>query len=123
MSGRARRALTAAAVVVLMWGCSHAPRVERSRTRAIYGAAHGLLLKYPAVATIDSSAWPESVRELEPVAVRSREEGLYIVTWSHFVEENGVFVPRHWDRFSPKRGSDPEYRLIANAVFSYRIRG
>jgi hypothetical protein len=71
---------------------------------------------------LPSEEWPEQIRIIDPQSVRIRPEGLYIVTSAWFVEEAGLFVPRH-PAFSPVAGSDPEYRRLHGRVFSYRIRG
>jgi hypothetical protein len=108
---------------ILTWGCSEAPRIDPSQTRTIFADAHTLLEKYPSPAAVEATFWPESVRALRPEAVRTGEEGLYIVTWSRGVEETGVFVPRDPRGFSPQQGADPEYTVVANDVFVYRVRG
>jgi hypothetical protein len=108
---------------MLIIGCSEPPKVDAAQTRAIFEDARSLLDTYRSTSTIEPTYWPRSVQALEPEAVRASEEGLYVVTWSRFAEERGVFVPRDAATFSPKEGSDPEYRLIANSVFVYRIRG
>ena len=118
-----RRALLLVAVLAPVSGCSEAPRVDPTQTQAIFEDARSLLETYGSRASIEPASWPQSLRMLEPESVRSNEEGLYVVTWSRSVEERGVFVPRDVASFSPQQGSDPEYSLVANAVFVYRIRG
>jgi hypothetical protein len=117
------RAWPLVAVLFSISGCSEPPRVDPAQTRAIFEEARALLETYRSNSEIEPVSWPPSLRALEPESVRSREEGLYVVTWSRSVEERGVFVPRDAATFSPKQGADPEYRLVSNAVFVYRIRG
>jgi hypothetical protein len=117
-------ALLAIAMFVLVSGCSEAPRVDPTQTQLIFEDARSLLETHgSSAATIEPAAWPQSLRALEPESVRSNEEGLYVVTWSRSVEERGIFVPRDAATFSPQPGADPEYSLVSNAVFVYRIRG
>jgi hypothetical protein len=111
------------ATLVSISGCSEPPRIDPAQARAIFEDARSLLETHRSNSEIEAASWPPSLRALEPESVRSREEGLYVVTWSRSVEERGVFVPRDAATFSPKRGADPEYRLVSNAVFVYRIRG
>jgi hypothetical protein len=118
-----RRGLLLVAALVSIVGCSEPPRVDPAQTRAIFEDARSLLETYRSNSEIELASWPPSLRALEPESVRSTEEGLYVVTWSRSVEERGVFVPRDAATFSPEQGTDPEYRLISNAVFVYRIRG
>jgi hypothetical protein len=117
------RAWPLVAVLFSISGCSEPPRVDPAQTRAIFEEARALLETYRSNSEIEPVSWPPSLRALEPESVRSREEGLYVVTWSRSVEEHGIFVPRNAATFFPKQGADPEYRLVSNAVFVYRIRG
>lgn len=118
-----RHTLLLVAALFLTSGCSEAPRVDPSETGAIFDAAQALLDVNPSKSTIDPAAWPESLRALTPEAVRSDQLGLYVVTSSRWVEERGIFVPRDATRFSPQQGTDPEYTLVSNAVYLYRVRG
>ena len=118
-----RNALILAAVMLLAGGCSEPPHVDPSGTRALFEAAQALLDVNPSTSTIDPAAWPQSLRALAPEAVRSDALGLYVVTSSRWVEESGIFVPRDAARFSPQPGTDPEYTLVSNYVYLYRIRG
>jgi hypothetical protein len=111
------------AALVLASGCSDAPRVHPSETSAIFDAAQALLDVNPSISEIDPAAWPEDLRALAPEAIRSDQLGLYVVTSSRWVEERGIFVPRDATQFSPEPGTDPEYTLVSNAVYLYRIRG
>jgi hypothetical protein len=110
------------AALFLVSGCSKAPRVDASETGAIFDAAQALLDANPSMSRIDPAACPEVLKALAPEAIRSDQLGLYVVTWSRWVEERGIFVPRDATRFSPRPGTDPEYTLISNAVYLYRIR-
>jgi hypothetical protein len=117
------RALPLVAALFSIGGCSEPPQVDPSQTQAIFEDARALLEMHRFSSEIEPASWPQSLRALEPESVRSTGEGLYVVTWSRSVEERGVFVPRDATTFSPEVGADPEYRLIANSVFVYRIRG
>lgn len=117
------KALILAIAIFLTGGCSEAPRVEPSDTRAIFEAAQALLDVNPSTSTIDPSAWPEGLGALAPESIQSDQLGLYVVTSSWWVEESGIFVPRDATGFAPQPGADPEYTLVANAVYVYRIRG
>jgi hypothetical protein len=117
------RLLILVVALFLAGGCSEAPRVDPSATGAIFEAAQALLDANPSTAKIDPATWPEGLRVLAPASVRSDELGLYVVTSSRWVEESGVFVPRHAAGFSPQPGGDPEYILVSNGVYLYRVRG
>jgi hypothetical protein len=118
-----RNTLFFVGALVLASGCSEVPRVHPSETSAIFDAAQALLDVNPLVSDIDPAAWPEGLRALAPEAIRSDQLGLYVVTSSRWVEERGIFVPRDATQFSPEPGTDPEYTLVSNAVYLYRIRG
>jgi hypothetical protein len=111
------------ATLVSIGGCSQPPQVDPAQTSAIFDDARLLLETYRSNSEIEPASWPQSLKALEPQSVRSTDQGLYVVTWSRSVEERGIFVPRDAATFSPEQGADPEYRLISNAVFVYRIRG
>ena len=110
------------AALVLIAGCARAPSISEAESAAVETEAASLLSKTDA-RDISSANWPEQIRNLNPIAVRIRSDGLYVVTSSWFVEEAGLFVPRHPDALSPVVGSDPEYRRLYGRVFSYRTRG
>jgi hypothetical protein len=105
----------------LLAACGRVPSVSEVDAARIESEAVLLLAGEPA--EIPSAAWPEAIRRLSPKALRATPEGLYIVTSQEFVDEAGLFVPKHPESFSPAAGGDPEYKRLHGAVYSYRIRG
>jgi len=59
-----------------------------------------------------------------PSRVYLRDEGLYIVTFSFFVEAHGFFIPRPTNSESRSlENGDPSYKHIGNGVYRFRIKG
>ena len=98
------------------------PSISTSDAASIELAALTLLAQDNSL-DVPQEQWPKEIRVLQPKKVRISVEGIYIVTSSFFTEEVGIFVPRDPATFSPKTGSDPEYKKQHGHVFSYRIRG
>jgi hypothetical protein len=97
------------------------PSVSHAQAAVVAEVAAVLLTQGPEE-EIPREAWSAELRALNAKSVRVDEEGVYVVTDSCFVEEAGLFVPRHPEKFVAV-GGDPEYRRIHGAVFSYRVRG
>ena len=115
-----RKAALAALVLVSLAACSRIPEPSQLSDLTIVGPA--VLRAAPESGSVPSSQWPASLVRLKPERVYSTPEGLYVVTSSSFVEEQGLFVPRSAS-FTAQPGSDPEYTPIGQGLFSYRIRG
>lgn len=82
------------------------------------------LMDQRTVGPVPESEWPHAITELlHPESVRVAPEGVYIATSRRFVEEDGVFVARDASSIKVGKGSDPEYRLVAENVFTYSVRG
>lgn len=89
----------------------------------------GLVIEVPALQRaaplnqdIPAAQWPDALKRLAPKRVYNTADGLYIVTSSFFVTEQGIFVPRDTQR-APPTGSDPSYTPIGLGFYSYRIEG
>lgn len=108
-------------VLVVLAACGRVPSVSEADAAQIEPAAVLLLANEPARGRSDT--WPEAIRSLHPKSLRVTSDGLYIVTSLWFVEEAGLFVPRHPKSFSTIPGGDPEYERLHGAVYAYRIRG
>ncbi|KRA70685.1 hypothetical protein ASD78_17775 [Lysobacter sp. Root667] len=88
----------------------------------------GLVIEVPALRRaaplnqdIPAAQWPDALKRLAPKRVYNTADGLYIVTSSFFVTEQGIFVPRNMQ--VPPPGSDPAYTPIGSGFYSYRIEG
>jgi hypothetical protein len=108
-------------LAALLAACGRVPAVSADDAARIESAARLLLENEPV--NTGRNTWPEAIRRLKPHSLRATSDGLYIVTSRWFVEEAGLFVPRHPESFSPVAGGDPVYRRLHGAVYSYRIRG
>ena len=108
--------------LLLLAACVRAPSISPDEADAVQAAAQKLL-EDAAGAPITADRLPSGIGALKPNSVRVAPEGVYIETSSRFVEEVGIFVPRHPEAFTPARDSDPAYERIHGNVFSYRIRG
>lgn len=80
------------------------------------------LLVHRPTGSLSRELWPASVVALDPKAVSLRDDGMYITTWSLFVQEGGVFIPNA-TMPHPTRGSDPQVQPLGHGVFSYKISG
>jgi hypothetical protein len=109
-------------LVLLVAACARVPSVSEAKAQAVAEAAAALLTQ-EGNTDVPQEAWSPELRALNPKAVRVAVEGVYVVTDSWFVEEAGFFVPRHPETFVGAEGTDPQYKRIHGAVFSYLIRG
>src|SRR5688572_18075517 len=108
--------LLAAALVA----CGRTP--EPKELAELVSVAPAVLLAAPQSGTVPPSQWPAPVANLKPERVYATPEGLYVVSSSFFVQEQGLFVPRSAS-FTFQPGTDPSYTPIGPGVFSYRIKG
>ena len=103
--------------------CTGVPEVPVESAPVISEAAHELL-ESGRSGEITQAEWPQTIADvLHPESIRLDEEGVRIVTWRSFVEEAGVFVPRHPQQFTPVAGHDPDYRHVALDVYTYKVKG
>ncbi len=102
--------------------CSRVPEIDRAKAGAIIEDAKIILVNAP-IGPLESSAWPNSFIVLSPKSIRVAEEGLYIVTYSFFVEESGVFVARDLAEFEREARFDPHFLQIKDALFEYYFTG
>ncbi len=72
--------------------------------------------------TNDFSGYP-TIYSLNPKKIKLSKEGLFIILKKGFVEESGLFVPNKSVDFSERVGEDPEFILLENGVYRYKIRG
>jgi hypothetical protein len=102
--------------------CDRIPGLDAAATETILVDAQ-LILDNASIGTLERSAWPESFSTLSPKAVRVAEEGLFIVTYSFYVEESGIFVPRDLAEFEWEPRSDPSFLPIGGGLFEYHFTG
>ena len=112
-------ALTAVLILALA-GClsgSHARELA-----ALLKVAPQLMQVAPASGPLPPDQWPTELKALDPKRVYATPDGLYIVTSTFFVQEEGLFLPRS-PTFSATPGRDPEFRFIVDGLYSYKIKG
>src|SRR5262245_7283338 len=73
--------------------------------------------------TIPATAWPESLRLLNPEAVLVTREGVFIRLESGFVTESGLLVAFAGVTVPINKGNDPDFEHIEGRVYWYRIKG
>lgn len=112
----------AVAVLVLtgLAACSRAP--DHSQLAGLAAVGPSILQAVPRSGSLPESQWPAELARFKPKRVYATPDGLYLVTSAGFVQEEGLFVPRS-SGFTAQPGTDPEYTLIGQGVFSYRIKG
>jgi len=72
---------------------------------------------------IPATAWPESLRLLNPQAVLVAREGVFIRLESGFVTESGLLVAFPEVTVPINKGNDPDFEHIEGRVYWYRIKG
>ncbi|KAB2934247.1 MAG: hypothetical protein F9K24_04270 [Leptonema illini] len=96
---------------------------EKERTQ-LYDAGIHLMHNHPQSRLSYSTGLPPEIKDLGPSRVYLRDEGLYIVTFSFFVEEHGFFIPRPKNNENNlSENGDPSYKHIGNGVYRFRIKG
>jgi hypothetical protein len=105
---------------LFLTACS--PRLTALEIEALAREVPPMLTRH-APGPLPREVWPASVVAISPKAVRVGTDGLYITTWSLFVQERGIFIPNAKGNASASRGSDPELQPLSNGVFSYKIAG
>jgi hypothetical protein len=112
-------ALTACLLLTLT-GCLRSSRAPE--LAALLEVAPELMRATPAEAQLPQDQWPAELKALEPKRVYATRAGLYIVTSTFFVHEEGLFLPRS-PTFLIAPGTDPEFRRIVDGVYSYKLKG
>ncbi len=115
------RALALLPVAVLLLAAC-APHLSEVETQALAREVAPLLARH-APGPLARELWPASVVALSPQGVRVGADGLYITTWSLFVQERGIFIPNANGNTRAGRGSDPEFQPLGNGIFFYKIAG
>ena len=110
--------------LVLLWLCLAAciPGSKANELAALLKEAPQLFQIAPQSGPLPREEWPAAVSELGARKVYARPEGLYIVTSTFLVEEKGLFLPRS-AVFQTQAGTDPQYKLIVEGLYSYEIKG
>jgi hypothetical protein len=109
-------------ICFILAACSRVPEIDRANAGAIIEDAKIILVDAP-IGPLESFAWPNSFNVLSPKSVRVAEEGLYIVTYSFFVEESGVFVARELAEFDWEVSPGPSFLQIKDGLFEYHFTG
>ena len=114
--------LVAAAVLtlLLLTGCLRGNRANE--LAALLRIAPGLLQSTQPGTDLPSDKWPQEIKSFDPSRVYSTKDGIFIVTSSFFVNEQGLFLSRS-RAFAPELSGDPEFRQIVPGLFSYKIKG
>jgi hypothetical protein len=111
-----------AILVLTLCLCSCGGSVPETQDVAALANEGASVLAATKIGELAPAKWPSAISRLDPERVYVAEEGLYVVTWSSFVQERGLFVPRDPD-FVPEVGADPSYVAIRNGVYAYRVKG
>ncbi len=54
--------------------------------------------------------------------IRIKQDGVFVKTWSFFIEERGYFVARNKDADYTKK-AEPSFEPVRGCLFRYRIAG
>jgi len=107
---------------MVLAACDRVPDLDTATVEPILIDARLLLRSAPA-GPVERSDWPDSFAAISPKSVRVTEQGLYIVTYSFFVEESGFFVARNLAGFEWKERGDPAFVQIREELFEYHVTG
>src|SRR5262249_218543 len=72
---------------------------------------------------IPATAWPQSLKLLQPEAVFVAHEGAYIKLATGFGTESGLLVAVAGITVSNDNGKDPRFEHIEGRIYRYRIKG
>lgn len=89
----------------------------------IVEAGRSVLAGQGETGALPRDQWPDVLGELEPEQVRVEEGGLFIQTWSFFVEARGYWIPADGASVDTIPGRDPQYRRIADDLYWCEIKG
>jgi hypothetical protein len=112
--------LASAAVWAMAW--TSAPDIDSPTAERLASIADDWCQNAPE-RSIPEVEWPTEVRQLNPLTVRVKTEGVYIELETRFVESRGIFILRSGSEFRPLAKGDPSYRLLNGRVFWYEIKG
>ncbi len=107
-------------LLLSLTGCLQGSRAPE--LAALLKVAPELMRAAPASGPLPPDQWPAELKTLDPKRVYATQDGLYIVTSTFFVQEEGLFLPRT-PSFSAVPGSDPELRFIVDGLYSYKLKG
>jgi hypothetical protein len=107
-------------LALIFSGCSRYPS-ENEIPQDLESEAQ-LLIETKGIGDISSDEWPDSISQLKPESVQLKKEGLYIQTWSRFVEQGGLFIPRERNK-ELNQGTDPGYWKANDEIYYYIFKG
>lgn len=123
MRGSVIRTLILTLALLLSAACSPVPSLDEAEAAEVVREARELMSSSKEGESISADRWPAAIRRLDPNSVRVDKEGLYIVTYTLYVEEQGLFVPREPSTFVAEGRFEPSFGRMHPSLFSYRIAG
>ena len=87
------------------------------------GTALMAVFYFVAIINYQSDKVYELNVNLDPKEVIVHEEGMYLETWSFFVECDGLFVLPPGSTFDPSNSGDPAYKRIEGRLYYYKVVG
>ena len=95
------------------------PELSIEEKNEIVSDARDLLTQYGERVEIEKTEWPESFRQIEPVAVQRSYEGIVIITHKFVSSESGLFIPPVG--YSPETSQSAGYEKIGDDLYYYWI--
>jgi hypothetical protein len=116
--------LALAAFVACDHGRSEVVAVAKPQAAFLVAETHSLWLEYreQIAREVPASRYPPAVRALHPKHVSASKEGVYVETYTRYVESAGIFI-RHDPAYEPPRSGDPGFELVAENVYWYFAPG
>ena len=118
-----KRALVIALLFIVS-SCSDHYDADRFDTKAIFSVSVSVLQKHERTrGNIYQLDWPPLFEKIGAKSVVVRDDGLYILLSSFFVQEKGLFIPRKGVNVNVGPQFDPSYKELKDGVYSYVIKG
>jgi hypothetical protein len=113
---------------IALTSCSDARKLSPTEAWSIVRACDALAERFPAIEGLSKhpapSEWPPALSQLNPDDVRIDVMGVYVRLESHYVEEEGLYVPApSVTKEPPGQEADPSYVRIGPRLYRYRIKG
>lgn len=116
-----KRWILVALLVPGLAACDRAPTAAELEDLAI--EVPDLMSAHPESRDVPPAQWSRALRTLKPKRVYTNAQGLYIVTGSSFVREQGLYVPRDTGTANTDPSHDPSYQYRGLGFYAYRIEG
>ena len=108
----------------LFLSCANHYQPQDFDTESIFAESIKILQEHSGnTGNVHAEEWPPLFGDIGAKSVILRDDGLYILLNSFFVEEKGLFIPKAGENVIVGSEYDPSYKELKNGVYSYIIKG